>query len=65
MVGGCNVVQVCTDNALVMASAGRDVMQSNPHMYVQGCAAHCLDLLLEDWAKEDWVKKFKSTSTMP
>ena len=26
-------------------------------MYVQGCAAHCLDLLLEDWGKEDWVKK--------
>ena len=48
MVGGHNLVQVYTDNALVMAFAGRDVMQSNPHMYIQGCAAHCLDLLLED-----------------
>ena len=57
MVGGHNVVQVCTENAPVMASAGRSVMQSNLHMYVQGCAAHCLDLLLEDWSKEDWVKK--------
>ena len=28
MVGGHNVVQVCTDNALIMASAGPDVMQS-------------------------------------
>jgi Protein of unknown function (DUF 659)/hAT family C-terminal dimerisation region len=57
LIGSENVVQVCTDNAPVMASAGRDVMQSNPHIYVQGCAAHCLDLLLEDWGKEDWVKK--------
>ena len=57
MVGGHNVVQVCTDNAPIMASAGCDVMQSNPHMYIQGCAAHYLDLLLEDWGKEDWVKK--------
>ena len=53
MVGGHNIVQVCTDNAPVMASARRDLMQSNPHMYVQGCVAHCLDLLLEDWSKED------------
>ena len=40
-----------------MASIVRNVMQSNPHMYIQGCATHCLDLLLEDWGKEDWVKK--------
>ena len=57
LVGPENVVQVCTDNAPVMTFASRDIMQSNPHMYVQGCAAHCLDLLLEDWGKEDWVKK--------
>ena len=57
MVCGHNVVQVCSDNAPIMASAGCNVMQSNPHMYVQGCAMHCLDLLLEDWGKEDWVKK--------
>jgi hypothetical protein len=50
-VGSHNVVQICTDNAAAMANAGRTVMQSNPHMYVQGCAAHCLDLLLEDWSK--------------
>ena len=57
MIGGHNVVQVCTDNAPVIASASCDVMQSNPHMYVQGCAVHCLDLLLEDWGKEDWMQK--------
>ena len=57
MIGGHNVVQVCTNNTQVMAFAGRNVIQSNLHMYVQGCVAYCLDLLLEDWGKEDWVKK--------
>ena len=50
-VGTDNVVQICTDNALVMSSAACDVMRLNPHMYIQGCVAHCLDLLLEDWAQ--------------
>ena len=52
-----NVVQVYTDNAPVMTAASRHIFQSISHLYVQGCAAHCLDLLLEDWGKEEWVKK--------
>ena len=56
-VGADNVVQICTDNAPVMSLAACDVMRINCHMYVQGCAAHCLDLLLEDWAQQDWMKK--------
>jgi hypothetical protein len=40
-----------------MASVARDLIQANPDLYFQGCAAHCLDLLLEDWGKEEWVKK--------
>ena len=56
-VGVHNVVQVCTDNAPVMTAANRHIFQSISHLYVQGCAAHCLDLLLEDWGKEEWVKK--------
>ena len=32
MVGGHNVVQVCTNNAPIMASVGCNVMQANPHM---------------------------------
>jgi hypothetical protein len=56
-VGSHNVVQICTDNTAAMANAVRTVMQSNPHMYVQGCAAHCLDLLFEDWDKQLWIKR--------
>ena len=56
-VGVHNVVQVCTDNAPVMTAASRHIFQSISHLYVQGCAAHCLDPLLEDWSKEEWMKK--------
>jgi hypothetical protein len=27
------------------------------NLYVQGCATHCLDLLLKDWGKTMWVKQ--------
>ena len=56
-VGADNVVQICTDNAPVMSLIACDVIRINHHMYVEGCAAHCLDLLLEDWAQQDWMKK--------
>ena len=56
-VGVDNVVQICTDNALVMSLAACDVMQINCHKFVQDCGVHCLDMLLEDWAQQDWMKK--------
>ena len=62
-VGANNVVHICTNNALVMSSAACDVMRLNPHMYIQGCAGHCLDLLLEDLAQQDWMKKGDQEST--
>ena len=52
-VGADNVAQICTNNARVMSLAACDVMRINRHMYVQGCAVHCVDLLLEDWAQQD------------
>jgi hypothetical protein len=56
-VGSHNILQVCTNNIAAMANADCTVMQSNPHMYVQGCAVHCFDLLLEDWDKQLWIKR--------
>ena len=47
-IGVHNVVQVYTDNASFMTAASRHIFQSISHLYVQGCVAHCLDLLLED-----------------
>jgi hypothetical protein len=28
-----------------------------PSFYFQGCDAHCLDLLLEDWGKTTWARQ--------
>ena len=48
--------QICTDNAANMLGAVDKVIETYPHIYKQGCAAHALDLLLKDWAK---IPQFK------
>ena len=50
------MVQVCTDNASNMLAAGALLVRRFPHIYFQGCSAYALDLLLEDWGKQDWIK---------
>jgi hypothetical protein len=54
-VGPENVVQVCTDNASVMRKAVSIVQQQWPHLYFQGCMAHALNLLLQDWGLSQWA----------
>ena len=56
-VGPQNVVQVCSDNASAMLGALDQVVDEYPHIYKQGCAAHIIDLLLEDWGKEITFKE--------
>lgn len=50
-VGPQYVTQVCTDNAANMLGAMTDITNTYPHIFKQGCMAHALDLMLEDWAK--------------
>ena len=50
-IGPMKVSQICTDNATNMLGAVDKVIETYPHIYKQGCAAHALDLLLEDWEK--------------
>ena len=50
------VSQICTDNAANMLEAMDKVIEMYPHIYKQGCAAHALDLLLEDWTKTPQFK---------
>jgi hypothetical protein len=54
-VGPENIVQVCTDNAKVMRKAVSIVQQQWPHLYFQGCMAHALNLLLQDWDLPQWA----------
>jgi hypothetical protein len=49
-VGPENIVEVCTDNASMMRKAMSIVQQRWPHLYFQGCMAHALNLLLQDWS---------------
>ncbi len=55
-VGSQYVTQICTNNASNMLGAMDDIVPTYPHIFKQGCMAHALDLLLEDWAQ---VKEFK------
>ena len=47
-IGKNNVVQVCTDNASNYVMAGTILMDRYPHLFWTPCAAHVLDLALED-----------------
>jgi hypothetical protein len=40
-----------------MKSAVDLLIHCFPSLYLKGCVAHCLDLLLEDWGKTTWVKQ--------
>jgi hypothetical protein len=54
-VGAEIVVQVCMDSAAVCKAAGRKLEARFPHITFIPCTPHCLDLLLEDMGKLDWV----------
>ncbi|RVW89461.1 hypothetical protein CK203_046848 [Vitis vinifera] len=47
-VGEENVVQVVTDNEASFKAAGMLLMEKRKHLFWSPCAAHCIDLMLED-----------------
>ena len=55
------VVQVVTDNGSNFKAAGRLLMERIPHLFWTPCAAHCLDLMLEDIGK---IKEFNTCINM-
>lgn len=52
-----NVVQVIMDNALNYVGVGNHIMQSYDTIFWSPCASHCLNLILEDFSKIDWVNR--------
>jgi hypothetical protein len=56
LVGPENVVQVITDSASNCKGSWPLLTAKFPHLVCGPCTAHCLDLLLEDLAKLDWIK---------
>ncbi|RDY02322.1 hypothetical protein CR513_14231, partial [Mucuna pruriens] len=47
-IGEENVVQVVMDGAANLVTAGRMLMEKRTKLFWSSCAAHCLDLVLED-----------------
>ncbi|GJX57590.1 hypothetical protein Tco_0287487 [Tanacetum coccineum] len=50
-IGEANVVQVVTDNGANYVAAGKLLEVKRPNLYWTPCAAHCIDLMLEDIGK--------------
>ncbi|XP_039127447.1 uncharacterized protein LOC120263558 isoform X1 [Dioscorea cayenensis subsp. rotundata] len=56
-VGEKNVIQVVTDSASVNVFAGKRLEEKYKNLFWTPCAAHCLDLILEDIGKMPNVKR--------
>ncbi|XP_022031117.1 uncharacterized protein LOC110932064 [Helianthus annuus] len=56
-VGEENVMQIITDNGSNFKAACKKLTTKRPNLFWTPCAAHCLDLMLEDIGKIDIVKK--------
>lgn len=56
-IGEENVVQVVTDNAANYKAAGELLMAKRKKLYWTPCAAHCIDLMLEDFEKKVPIHK--------
>eukprot|EP00253_Pinus_taeda_P012588 PITA_12588 len=55
-VGIANVVQIIIDNAANYVAVGRLLCAKYPTIFWTPCAAHCIDLILEDIGKLEWVQ---------
>ncbi|WOL00998.1 hypothetical protein Cni_G09711 [Canna indica] len=47
-IGEENVAQVVTDSASALVAVGKKLMEKREGLFWTPCAAHCLDLVLED-----------------
>ncbi|XVF14712.1 hypothetical protein REPUB_Repub09cG0085100 [Reevesia pubescens] len=56
-IGEQYIVQIVTDNEAAIKAAGKQLMAKRKHLYWTSCAAHCLDLCLEDIAKKQNIEK--------
>jgi hypothetical protein len=55
-VGVANVVHVITDNASNYVLAGKMIKEKHTTIFWTPCVAHCIDLMLKDIGKQEWIK---------
>ena len=51
-----NVVQVVIDNASNYVLARKMLEEKHKTIFWTPCVAHCIDLMLEDTGKQEWIK---------
>ncbi|XP_020090213.1 uncharacterized protein LOC109711517 isoform X2 [Ananas comosus] len=62
-IGEVNVIQIVTDSASNNVLAGKLLEAKRPHLYWSPCAAHCIDLILEDIGKMPEVHRTLKRAT--
>ena len=61
-IGPQNVVQVITNNVVNYVAASRLLMMRHPSLFWTPCAAHCIDLMLEDMDNIPFIKDIVDSS---
>lgn len=61
-IGEKRMVQVVTDNGSNYKAAGQLLTEEFPHIFWTPCAAHCIDLMLEDIAEDPDIRSTILTS---
>ena len=56
-VGEQHIVQIISDNVANYMAAGRLFQLSHPTIFWSSCVAHCIDLMLEDIGKLEWIQE--------
>ena len=47
-----HIVQIVTDNGANFKAAGKMLEKKMPHLFWTPCAAHCIDLIMEEIGKK-------------
>ncbi|XP_061956185.1 uncharacterized protein LOC133678042 [Populus nigra] len=55
--GAENVVQIIMDSSFNYTGIGNHILQNYGTIFVSPCASQCLNLILEEFSKVDWVNK--------
>lgn len=55
--GAENIVQVIVDNALTYTGIDEHIMQNYGTIFVSPCASQCINSILDDFSKIDWVNR--------
>ncbi|KAL9237386.1 hypothetical protein vseg_011940 [Gypsophila vaccaria] len=56
-IGSENVVQIIIDGALSYSGVANHILQTYGTVFVSPCASHCVNMILDDFCRIDWVNR--------